>query len=88
MKIATNHEMTNKQEMLIRRIQSGEEVGTWSVQNSDYDDDIFCGTYNQAAKMAKKLNREGWAITGIALIGLNHDLCFDYCYRTVSIEEI
>lgn len=88
MKIATNHEMTNKKDMLIRRIQSGEEISTWSVQNSDYDNDIFCGTYNQAIKEAKRLNRIGMDIIGVSLIALDSNLCFDYCYRTVDIAEI
>lgn len=88
MKIATNHEMTYKMDMLIRRIQTGEEICTWSVQNSDNDDDIFCGTYNQAAKEAKRLLRAGCDIIGVALISLDANLCFDYCHKFIGADAL
>lgn len=87
MKIATNFEMSEKTEMLIRRIQNGDEVCTWSVQDSDYNNDIYCGTYNQAVKEAKRLIRSGCDIIGVALISLDSNLCFDFCHRCVDIDE-
>lgn len=88
MKIATNHEMMNKEEMLVRRIKAGEEICTWSVQDTDGSDDIYNGTFNQCRKVAKRMYREGRRISGIALIRLDERMCFSYCYEFYSIEDL
>lgn len=88
MKIATNYEIWNKYEMLIRRIKAGEEVCTWSVQDTDGSDDIYNGTFNQCRKVAKRMHREGRRISGIALIQLDERMCFSYCHEFYPIEEL
>ena len=79
MKIATNFEMNNKQEMLMRRIAAGEEIATWCVQDSNYTYDIYNGTFNQCMKEAKRMKREGEEVVCIALMTLNKNLCADFC---------
>lgn len=94
MKIATHHEIEHKWPSLLARIANGEEIGTWSVQNTDYDDDIYNGTYNQCAKEAKRIAREtkrdgsGIEIAGIALIQLDKNGSAVYTHDFVSLEDL
>lgn len=87
MKIATKYEMANKQDMLIHRIQLGEKIATWSVQDSNYSDDLFNGSYSQCVKEAKRMYHAGLDVVGIALIELDSNLCFEYCYQFISVND-
>ena len=86
MKIASNFEMENKSEMLISRIEKGEQIATWSVQaeSNSYADDMHNGTKAQCLAYAKKQKRTGDKVQ-IALMSLDNKLCVDYCYEVEGV---
>lgn len=91
MKIATNYEINNKQEMLKRRIREGEEVATWCVEDRfNYErsqsSGLYFGTLKQCQKEAKYLMRNGFDIACITLMTLDKDLCQDFCLDIVEFE--
>ncbi len=91
MKIATKNEMENNTEMLLKLIDLGEDVGTWSVQQDDHSDDLFCGTLEEATEAAKEYYRDGMDIVCIAKMGLtniNGSLCADFCFKSISIGDL
>lgn len=67
-KIVTHAEIedTTNTEMLLRAIREHQEnslenspVATWSVQDENYSDDIFNGTFEEAKEAARKFYIEG-----------------------------
>lgn len=86
--VATNKDSADKILRKMARcdaVDDGTSVGTWSVQDSECNDDIFCGTYCECMKAAKRYKRNGRDIVRIALIGLDKDLASDYCFDQVDI---
>lgn len=84
MKIASNHEMENKSEMLINRIEKGEQVATWSVQteNNSFADDLYNGTFKQCLAYVKSNKPSGRVqISLMSLVIIGDSLCTDYCYE-------
>lgn len=87
MEIASNFEMLSKHEMLVKRIEKGERVATWSVQaeENSFADDLYNGTKAQCLAYAKKYKREVGGKVQIALMQLTSDLCVDFCH---DVEEV
>lgn len=74
---------------LARKIADGETVATWSVQLEGYQDDMYNGTFEECAKVARKLASDYEAeLLGIALLQLDKNGCVTYTHNFVPAEEI
>ena len=93
-KIATHHEMENDFERLAERIAEGEEIYTWTVRTNDCSEDLYSGSYDQAAGMAIYWAREekrlsgNTRITGIALVDLGPNGSARYTRNFIPLEEL